>query len=119
MLAGCPQAMLSSYLHPEKPGAGQGIHCRFFLTFREACPAVSNSRLLAVLEANPARAACSKDLYSTGTQGSPHPAQRLAGESCPRAILQHAKQLLNFLLLVEQPLPPQAGQPIPSPQLCS
>lgn len=53
--AGCPQPMLSSRLHPEKAGAGQGTRCRFFPALREALPAFPESRHLAVLETNPGR----------------------------------------------------------------
>ena len=83
MLAGCPQTMLSSHLHPQKAGAGQGTHCKFFLTFKKLAPPSLTPDIWLYLRLIHARAAWSKDLCSAGTEGSPHPAQRLAGESCP------------------------------------
>lgn len=90
--------MLSSHLHPEKAGAGQAPTVGFSLLEEKLCQPSLNPDIWLYFRLIQAGGAWSKDLCFTGAQGSPHPAQRLAGESCQQAVLQQAKQLLNFLL---------------------
>lgn len=113
-LHGYPQFILPSTSVSEKPGAEQGVGSRFLTASASLNPENGS----AAFEAKPGRSCLEQDLGPTGTQGSPHPAQTLQGARS-KPFCTRAKQLLSFLLCMEQPLPPQTDQPVSPPQLCS